>query len=188
MQLNLSTYLTILRLILTPFLIIFFYIPFRWSPIVCSLLFTTAALTDLFDGFFARLLKQKTKFGSFLDPVADKIIVNITLVLITEYYSIWWMTIPTIIIISREIFISALREWIATELNKKNIISVSYIGKSKTTFQMISLIGLLWHPNNIIEKISIALLYFSTILAFLSMLQYTFSGIKYTKNKIKYLK
>lgn len=182
MQLNIPTYLTIFRIILIPFLILFFYLPINYNRFVCVFLFIIAALTDCFDGFLARILHQKTKFGEFLDPVADKLIVITTLILITQYYSIWWMTLPTTTIIIREIIISSLREWMA-EIGKRNCISVSFFGKCKTLSQMISLTGLLWRPSVKIELFSIILLYFSAILTFFSMLQYFIISWNFLKNK-----
>ncbi|VAY02310.1 CDP-diacylglycerol--glycerol-3-phosphate 3-phosphatidyltransferase [Arsenophonus endosymbiont of Aleurodicus dispersus] len=171
MQLNIPTWLTIFRIILIPFFILFFYIPFYWAHFICAFLFIIAALTDWLDGFLARLWQQTTKFGTFLDPVADKIMVITALVLVTEYYHSWWGTLPTVTMIAREIIISSLREWMA-RVGTRSCIVVSWIGKFKTTTQMISLVGLLWHPNIQIEIIAIILLYFSAILTFWSMFKY----------------
>lgn len=171
MQLNIPTWLTLFRIILIPFFVLFFYFPFHWAPFVCTFLFVIAALTDWFDGFLARLWQQTTRFGAFLDPVADKIMVVTALVLVTEYYHTWWVTLPTVTMIAREIIISSLREWMA-EVGKRSCVAVSWIGKFKTAAQMLSLVGLLWHPNIQIEVIAIVLLYFAAILTFWSMFQY----------------
>ncbi len=173
MQFNIPNLLTFFRIILIPFLVLFFYFPFCGAPFICTFLFIIAALTDWFDGFLARFWQQTTKVGEFLDPLADKIMIVTALVLITEYYHIWWITLPTVIMIIREIIISSLREWMA-KLGQRNCISVSWMGKFKTSVQMIALIGLLSHPNFQIEIIAIILLYFSAILTFLSMLQYLY--------------
>ncbi|MGP1932906.1 MAG: CDP-diacylglycerol--glycerol-3-phosphate 3-phosphatidyltransferase [Arsenophonus sp. ET-YP4-MAG3] len=177
MQLNTPTLLTLFRIILIPFFVLFFYLPFYWAPFVCAFLFVIAALTDLFDGFLARLLQQTTKFGTFLDPVADKIMVVTALVLVTEYYHAWWITLPTVTMIIREITISSLRECM-TKIDKRSCVAVSWIGKFKTITQMISLVGLLWHPNIQVKVITIILLYFAVILTFWSMFQYLFSAKK----------
>ncbi|BGI50961.1 MAG: CDP-diacylglycerol--glycerol-3-phosphate 3-phosphatidyltransferase [Arsenophonus endosymbiont of Ceratovacuna japonica] len=178
MQLNIPTWLTLFRIILIPFFVLFFYLPFYWAPFISTFLFIISALTDWFDGFLARLYKQTTRFGAFLDPVADKIMVITALVLVTEYYNSLWVTIPIITIITREIIISSLREWMA-EVGKYNFITVSLIGKFKTSTQMISLIGLLWHPNIQIKIISIVFLYFTTILTFWSMFKYLLLVYRY---------
>nr|WP_314268232.1 CDP-diacylglycerol--glycerol-3-phosphate 3-phosphatidyltransferase [uncultured Moellerella sp.] len=171
MQLNIPTLLTLFRIGLIPFFVLAFYLPFTWAPFACALIFVIAAITDWFDGFLARLWKQTTKFGAFLDPVADKVMVAVALILVTEYYNVWWVTLPAATMIAREIIISSLREWMA-EIGKRSSVAVSWIGKFKTTAQMISLVGLLWRPNGEIVVASIILLYVAAILTFWSMFQY----------------
>ena len=171
MQFNIPTLLTLFRVILIPFFVLAFYLPFTWAPFVCALIFCIAAVTDWFDGFLARRWNQSTRFGAFLDPVADKVLVAIAMVLVTEHYHSWWVTLPAATMIAREIIISALREWMA-ELGKRSSVAVSWIGKFKTTAQMMSLVGLLWSPNPLIIHLSIALLYVAAILTFWSMFQY----------------
>ncbi|CAL1329521.1 CDP-diacylglycerol--glycerol-3-phosphate 3-phosphatidyltransferase [Candidatus Providencia siddallii] len=171
MKLNISTWLTLFRVILIPFFILFFYLSSRFGIFICLFIFIISSITDWFDGFLARQLNQTTKFGAFLDPVADKIIVLTALILLTESYSVWYVTLPALTMIGREIVVSSLREWMA-EVGKRHFISVSFIGKIKTTVQMISLIGLLWKPNLFIENFSIFLMYVATILTFWSMYRY----------------
>lgn len=171
MQLNIPILLTIFRVVLSPFLVLFFYLPFYWNNFVCVIIFIIAILTDWFDGFLARLLDQTTSFGAFLDPVADKLIVITTSILIIQYYNIWWITLPVFIIIARETIVSSLREWII-KFGKIEYFFVSKLAKYKTAFQMISLVGLLWHPNFQIEFFAIILLYLATFLTFLTMFQY----------------
>lgn len=171
MRLNLPTGLTLFRIALIPFFIIAFYLPFDKAPFVCAFLFVIASITDWFDGYLARKLKQTTRFGAFLDPVADKVLVSAALVLVVEYYHSWWISLPAIIMISREIVISALREWMA-EIGKRNSVAVSWIGKVKTTAQMFSLIALLWHPWLWAEIVGSIALYIAMILTFWSMYQY----------------
>ncbi|MCW2255207.1 CDP-diacylglycerol--glycerol-3-phosphate 3-phosphatidyltransferase [Providencia alcalifaciens] len=171
MKLNIPTWLTLFRVILIPFFVLAFYLPVSWGPFVSAFIFVIAAVTDWFDGYLARLWKQTTKFGAFLDPVADKVMVATALVLVTESFDIWYVTLPAAIMIAREIIISSLREWMA-EIGKRSSVAVSWIGKFKTTAQMMSLVGLLWRPNLLIENLSIALLYVAAILTFWSMYQY----------------
>ncbi|WP_226813621.1 CDP-diacylglycerol--glycerol-3-phosphate 3-phosphatidyltransferase [Candidatus Profftia lariciata] len=171
MRFNIPTLLTLFRIILIPFFILIFYLPFTWTPLVCALIFVFAAITDWFDGFLARKWKQTTRFGAFLDPVADKVIISTALVLISEYYHVWWITLPAATMITREIIISALREWMA-ELGKRNNIAVSWIGKIKTVSQMLSLIALLWRPDSYVVLAGVVAFYVSTILTFWSMFQY----------------
>ncbi|MGL4859366.1 MAG: CDP-diacylglycerol--glycerol-3-phosphate 3-phosphatidyltransferase [Enterobacteriaceae bacterium] len=171
MQLNIPTWLTLFRVALIPFFVLAFYLPFTWAPMLSASLFVIAAVTDWFDGFLARKLKQTTRFGAFLDPVADKVMVAAALVLVTEYYHSWWITIPAMTMIGREIIISALREWMA-ELGKRSNVAVSWVGKVKTLLQMLSLVGLLWRPVPYVEYMAIVALYIAMILTFWSMFQY----------------
>ena len=112
-----------------------------------------------------------TRFGAFLDPVADKVMVVAGLVLVVEYNHTFWITLPAIVVISREIIISALREWMA-ELGSRSKVAVSWLGKVKTTSQMLALGGLLWRYNVYMEVAAIILLYIAAILTIWSMLQY----------------
>src|SRR5437016_3797022 len=129
---NLPNILTLIRIAVIPFLVLVFYLPVSWGHIAAAMIFTLAAITDWLDGYLARSLKQATKLGAFLDPVADKLMVSIALVLIVGEpqfqfitlpsggYSIpiAAITIPAAIIVSREIIVSALREWMA-EIGKR---------------------------------------------------------------------
>lgn len=175
MQLNIPTWLTLFRVIMIPFFVLAFYIPLLGGPLVCSLLFVFAAATDWFDGFLARRWKQTTRFGAFLDPVADKVMVVMSLVLIAEHFHSWWITLPAATIITREIIISALREWMA-EIGKRSSIAVSWVGKIKTMAQMTALLALIWRPDEQVTIIGITALYIATILTFWSMLQYLYAA------------
>ncbi len=168
-------------MILIPFLIIAFYLPFQWSNFVATLIFFIACITDWFDGYLARKLHQITRFGAFLDPVADKVIVATALVLIVGYYHQIWITIPAIVMISREIIISALREWMA-EIGSRTTVAVSHLGKVKTTAQMLALGGLLWRYDAWMEYLSFVLLYIAAILTVWSMIQYLKAARTYFKS------
>ncbi|BET43231.1 MULTISPECIES: CDP-diacylglycerol--glycerol-3-phosphate 3-phosphatidyltransferase [Atlantibacter] len=171
MRINIPTLLTLFRVVLIPFFVLAFYLPFSWAPFVCAFIFLIAAVTDWFDGYLARRWNQSTRFGAFLDPVADKVLVGIAMVLVVEHYHSWWITLPAATMIAREIIISALREWMA-EIGKRARVAVSWIGKVKTTAQMVALIGLLWRPNIWIEYAGIALFFVAAVLTFWSMFQY----------------
>ncbi|CUX96357.1 CDP-diacylglycerol--glycerol-3-phosphate 3-phosphatidyltransferase [Candidatus Gullanella endobia] len=175
MQLNIPIWLTMFRVVMIPFFVLTFYLPFKWAPVSCALIFILASITDWFDGFLARRWKQTTRFGAFLDPVADKLIVAIALVLVTEHFHSWWITLTTATMIAREIIISALREWMA-EIGKRNNITVSWIGKVKTTSQMLALVALLWRPDEIVSGAGIAALYIAALLTFWSMFQYLYAA------------
>lgn len=143
---NLPNWLTLTRVILIPFCVALYFLPFWWGAIAASLVFSVAAITDWFDGYLARKLGLTTPLGAFLDPVADKLIVAAALVALVHVYGHIWMTLPAIVIVGREIVISALREWMAT-IGERTSVAVSMIGKVKTTFQMIAIILLLLLPH-----------------------------------------
>ncbi|MCC3701198.1 CDP-diacylglycerol--glycerol-3-phosphate 3-phosphatidyltransferase [Rouxiella badensis] len=175
MQFNIPTCLTLFRVAMIPFFVLAFYLPYVWAPAACALIFVLAAITDWFDGYLARRWKQTTRFGAFLDPVADKVLVAIALVLVAEYFHAWWITLPAATMIAREIIISALREWMA-EIGKRSSVAVSWIGKVKTMAQMLSLVALLWRPNDIAVGVGVVALYIAAVLTFWSMFQYLFAA------------
>ncbi len=142
MPLNIPNTLTLLRILLIPVLVVVFYLPFENHLLVAAAIFAVAAITDWLDGYLARRLQQTSPFGAFLDPVADKLMVAIALVLLVERHDTLLFTLAACVIIGREIVISALREWMA-ELGERTSVAVSYIGKVKTAFQMVAITGLL---------------------------------------------
>jgi len=170
-MLNIPNLLTLFRLALIPVFVVLFYLPFEWSNKWAAVAFVIAAVTDWFDGYLARRLGQTTPFGAFLDPVADKIMVSSALVLIVEHYNTPLVTIPALVMIGREILISALREWMA-ELGKRSSVAVGWVGKWKTTIQMMALTGLIWKEGEWMVWAADALLYLAVLLTFSSMLQY----------------
>lgn len=171
MKFNIPTILTLFRVILIPFFVLAFYLPFTWAPFITTAIFFIASITDWFDGYLARKWNQSTPFGAFLDPVADKIMVVAALVLVVEYQHTFWVTLPAIIMISREIIVSALREWMA-EIGDRSKVAVSWLGKIKTASQMLALGGLLWRYNVMMEIAAIVFLYIAAILTVWSMLLY----------------
>lgn len=191
-MLNLPNVLTLIRLGLIPVFIILFYLPSDRSNFYAAIIFIVAALTDLLDGYFARKLKLTTKFGAFLDPVADKIIVCTALVLIVEHYALYrdplypeigkFITIPAMIIVAREITVSALREWMA-ELGKRANVAVSWIGKWKTTIQLTAIAGLIWRHSEPVIYASVALLLLATVLTIWSMVMYLKAAWVYMKEE-----
>lgn len=169
---KLPNLLTLLRIVLIPVFILVYYLPYSWAPWLASGIFGLAAITDWFDGYLARRLNQGTPFGAFLDPVADKLMVAAALVVLVEAFASPLVTVPAIIIIGREIVISALREWMA-ELGKRASVAVSNIGKIKTTLQMISILILIAAPlESMLSWAGILALYGASILTLWSMLIY----------------
>lgn len=146
---NIPNILTSFRIFLIPVMVGLYYLPaeqYQWKFFATAFVFWFAALTDAADGYLARRLDQSTPFGAFFDPVADKVMVAVALVLVVDDYANYLVTIPAILIIGREIVVSALREWMAEQGKRANV-AVSMIGKYKTAAQMLAIIGLLWHPN-----------------------------------------
>ncbi len=143
LPMTLANQLTLMRIFLIPLFVVVFYLPFGWAHFVSSLIFSVAAITDWADGYVARKYNQSTPFGAFLDPVADKLMVAIALLLlVTLHHDSVWFVVAAAVIVGREIIISALREWMA-ELGQRASVAVSYIGKIKTTLQMTAIIVLL---------------------------------------------
>ncbi len=168
---NIPNILTLFRIALIPIFGVIFYLPWTWSYFSAAIVFILAAITDWFDGFLARKLNQTTKLGTFLDPVADKIMVASALVIIVEHYSSFFVTLPALIMICREIIISALREWMA-EIGQRGKVAVGQLGKWKTALQMVAITGLLWQYNIYMVWLAYFFLYAATILTFLSMNKY----------------
>jgi len=139
---NIPNLLTLFRLLLIPVFVTLFYLPYTWSYLASALVFALAALTDWLDGYLARKLGQSTSFGAFLDPVADKVMVAVVLVLMVERYATLGFALAAAVIVARELLISALREWMA-ELGQRAKVAVSMIGKVKTVFQMAAILILL---------------------------------------------
>ncbi len=174
MQWTIPNILTFLRIILIPVLVIVFYVPGQWSYQISALIFGLAAVTDWLDGYLARRLQQTSPFGAFLDPVADKLMVAVALVLLVQDNPSPLFAVPAAIIIGREIVISALREWMS-EIGARTKVAVSVIGKVKTTLQMIAILLLLYKipvgplPTH---AVGVVLLYIAAILTLWSMFVY----------------
>ncbi len=174
MKLTLPTIITLFRIFLIPVFVVVFYLPLPWAYTAAALIFTLASITDWIDGYLARVLNQESAFGAFLDPVADKLMVVVAIILLVEVNPSPWVAIPSIIIISREITVSALREWMA-ELGSRATIKVSFIGKAKTTAQLISLILMIYHQPLFslpVYEIGLGLFYLAAFLTLYSMILY----------------
>jgi CDP-diacylglycerol--glycerol-3-phosphate 3-phosphatidyltransferase len=186
---NWPNVLTFGRIAAIPLLVIFFYLPFHWAHMAATVVFMAASFTDWLDGYLARYLQQTTKLGAFLDPVADKLMVSIALMLIVAEQTFKYVdvpggklmivpaaaiTIPAMIIVAREIVVSALREWMA-EVGKRAHVVVSSLGKVKTAVQMLAILVLLYCDNTTNTTLiftGVAMLYLSALLTIWSMLIY----------------
>ena len=143
MTLTIPTWLTLARIALIPVLVVMYYLEYRWSNVAATAVFVAAAATDWLDGWIARRYRQFSKFGAFLDPVADKLMVSTALVITVQYHHTVWMALWAAVIIGREIAVSALREWMA-EVGQRAKVAVATVGKIKTVVQMVALGFLLY--------------------------------------------
>ncbi|HET8897763.1 MAG TPA: CDP-diacylglycerol--glycerol-3-phosphate 3-phosphatidyltransferase [Rhodanobacteraceae bacterium] len=149
MRINLPTWLTLFRVLLLPVMVLVYYshamfepIPLRFANIGAAVVFVLAAVTDWFDGYLARRWSQTSAFGAFLDPVADKLMVAVTLFLLVQSHHTPLLAITAAVIVGREIGISALREWMA-EIGQRARVGVAMLGKAKTMMQMVAIVALL---------------------------------------------
>ncbi|OGT26674.1 MAG: CDP-diacylglycerol--glycerol-3-phosphate 3-phosphatidyltransferase [Gammaproteobacteria bacterium RIFCSPLOWO2_02_FULL_42_14] len=171
---NVALLLTWLRILTIPFILLIYLLPFSFSHPLAAILFALSAFTDWLDGYLARSLSQMTEFGAFLDPVADKLLVAISLVMILSSHLIPFLAIPAAVIVGREIAISALREWMSA-IGKRAGVVVSWIAKVKTSIQMLALVMLIWYYPGAslwIKWIGLLLLYAAAMLTLWSMYVY----------------
>jgi CDP-diacylglycerol--glycerol-3-phosphate 3-phosphatidyltransferase len=170
--------ITLFRVILIPVFVVVYFLDWRWAHEAGAFIFWLAAITDWFDGYLARKLQQSTPFGAFLDPVADKLIVGAALLMITHSYATLWITLPSVALLVREIYVSALREWMGSN-GVRDAVKVLFIGKAKTTAQMLALIGLLSGLETFMGfpiywvTLGYILLYIAAVLSIWSMIVYT---------------
>jgi CDP-diacylglycerol--glycerol-3-phosphate 3-phosphatidyltransferase len=171
---NLPNTLTWLRILMIPGVVVLYYLPFWWAHPAAGVGFALAGITDTLDGYFARKLGLTSRLGAFLDPVADKLIVAAALVLIVSQDSRWFVVIMAIVIIGREIAVSALREWMA-EIGARGRIKVSQLAKYKTIMQITGLSMMLFHHPLLgiaIYKLGVVLTAIAAVLTLWSMILY----------------
>jgi len=177
MPLNVPNLLTWLRIMTIPLVIGVFYVPEPWlsswhQNLIATTLFIAAAITDWLDGYLARRLNQTSAFGAFLDPVADKLMVAAALIVL-----VWLQradAIIAVVIIGREIVISAMREWMA-KIGQSKSVAVNFLGKVKTISQMVAVPLLLYHePIGVFDaqRIGAWLIFLAAILTLVSMVNY----------------
>ncbi|MEJ2361300.1 MAG: CDP-diacylglycerol--glycerol-3-phosphate 3-phosphatidyltransferase [Gammaproteobacteria bacterium] len=173
--LNVPNTITLFRIVLIPIFIFAFFLPdFSWKHLLLTALFFVAGISDWFDGYLARALKQQSAFGAFLDPVADKLMVATAMALLVSRHPGALMALPAVVIIGREIAVSALREWMA-KLGETTKVKVSYIGKVKTFTQLWAIGFLLYQqPIGHFQPMIVGyiLLYVAAILTLWSMFVY----------------
>jgi len=177
MPLNVPILLTWLRILTIPLVIGVFYVPEVWlsswrQNLIATSLFIAAAITDWLDGYLARRLNQTSAFGAFLDPVADKLMIAAALIVL-----VWLQRVDAIIavvIIGREIAVSAMREWMA-KIGQSKSVAVNFLGKIKTISQMIAVPLLLYHERIGVlspQRVGTWLIYVAAILTLVSMFYY----------------
>lgn len=187
MPFNLPNALTWLRILLIPVFVLFYYLPDAWMErqsvnLTAAAIFGLAAITDWLDGYLARKLNQMSAFGAFLDPVADKLMVAAALILLLQLGRV--DAIVALIIIGREIAISALREWMAGAGRGKNV-AVSFIGKLKTASQMVAILLLLYYEPIAgldTQLIGTWLIYLAALMTVASMIYYIVHAYKAGRN------
>jgi CDP-diacylglycerol--glycerol-3-phosphate 3-phosphatidyltransferase len=171
---NLPNALTWLRILMIPAILVLFNLPYWWKDPAACAAFALAGITDSLDGYYARKWGQTSRLGAFLDPVADKLIVTAALVLIVSKDPRWFVVIAAIVIIGREIAVSALREWMA-EIGARGRIKVSIWGKYKTVMQIVGLSLLLYRRDLFgmpIYELGLALTGVAAVLTLWSMILY----------------
>ncbi|MGQ0700924.1 MAG: CDP-diacylglycerol--glycerol-3-phosphate 3-phosphatidyltransferase [Panacagrimonas sp.] len=174
MPLTIPNVLTLLRIAVIPIVLGLFFVDWPHGRQAAAVLFAVAAITDWFDGWLARQLGQTSKFGAFLDPVADKLLVAVSLVMLLQQEPGGLMAVLVAVIIGREITISALREWMA-ELGARTSVAVGMVGKVKTAFQMVAIWLMLWQEPIFglpIYRMGFGLLFVAAALTVYSMAVY----------------
>jgi len=174
MKITLPTAITLFRVALIPLFVVVFYLPFSWANVAATSIFFVASVSDWVDGYLARIMKQESSFGAFLDPVADKLMVVVIIILLVEAHPSIYIALPAVIIVAREISISALREWMA-QLGSSTTLQVSFIGKAKTVAQMLALGFMIFSEPLMglpIFDIGLLLFYWAAFLTILSMIIY----------------
>ncbi len=183
---NIPNVLTLSRIFFIPVLVFLYYMQNTYYEYFITfnnllvIVFILASITDYLDGYLARKLQENTKLGAFLDPVADKLLMSTALIILVDDYHNLTILLPAIIIIIREISVSALREWMS-RVGKNNSTVVSYVGKVKTFIQMIAIVILLYKQL----ILGTTIYYLGIILLYIAMFLTIWSGVVYLKNAVK---
>lgn len=189
MRINLPTWLTLFRVALLPVMVLAFYLPFAGHNITAAVVFVLAAVTDWLDGWLARRMRATSAFGAFLDPVADKLMVAVTLFMLVEAHYGGWsgvlMAITGAVIVGREISVSALREWMA-QIGMRATVKVAMIGKLKTVMQMVALVVLIMQHDKSAE--ALRLYHIGESLLVIAGILTIWSGLHYLRAAWPYLR
>ena len=172
---NIPNAITTFRIVLIPVFIAAFYLPYTWASALATFIFWFAAITDWLDGYLARKLDQQSSIGAFIDPLADKLmVISALLIILAKHPENNWLLLSSLIIISREVFISSLREWMSN-MGKGQDVAVSFFGKVKTVAQMSALLFLIYEHDIFglpTYTFGVGLLVWSAILTLVSMAVY----------------
>ena len=177
---NWANLITYFRMLLIPMVVLSYYSELQYANMLAAMLFALASLSDWLDGYLARRLNQTSEFGAFLDPVADKLLVVTVLIMLVGELNP--LLAPTIVIIAREVLISALREWMATR-GHREAVAVAFSGKLKTTFQMIAIVTLIL----VTESSPDWLLMTGFVMIYIAALLSLYSALHYFKAARPYL-
>ncbi|MFT5162350.1 MAG: CDP-diacylglycerol--glycerol-3-phosphate 3-phosphatidyltransferase [Alteromonadaceae bacterium] len=191
-MLTIPNIITLVRVALIPVFLIVYYIKDPWlsfGPLWgvnfgAAFIFWFAGVSDAVDGYLARKLNQSTPFGAFLDPIADKVMVTAGFFIVVEYYQSPWITVPAVAMVSREIIMSGLREWMS-RLGLGDVVAVSQAGKAKTVAQMLALIALIWDFNDILTGLAFGYYYLAFILTMWSVYEYFIAAWPHLKADTK---
>lgn len=170
---TIANWLTFFRILCVPLIFVAFYGLPNGQAIAVGI-FVLAGASDFFDGYIARHFEQGSELGAFLDPVADKLMVASCLLLLTESYASLWILLPSAIIIAREIYVSAIREWMAGK-SLSNLVQVTFIAKCKTTAQMTAIVCLLYAApswDGFFANVGVLMLYIAALLTAWTGLEY----------------
>jgi CDP-diacylglycerol--glycerol-3-phosphate 3-phosphatidyltransferase len=185
LRINLPTWLTLFRVLLLPVMVLVFYshdmipaIPLRAANIATVIVFALASVTDWLDGWIARRFHMESAFGAFLDPVADKLMIAVTLFLLVQSHHTWLLAVASAVIVGREISVSALREWMAF-VGERGRVKVKWIGKFKTVMQIIAILILLWERNP--DATFLRVWYAGEVLLVIAAILTIWSGLAYMK-------
>lgn len=187
MRINLPTWLTLFRMMLLPVMVVVFYshdaipaIPLRAANIGAVVIFALAAITDWLDGWIARRWHMESAFGAFLDPVADKLMMAVTLFVLVQSHPTALLAVTSAVIVGREIAVSALREWMAFVGERKRV-TVQWIGKFKTVMQIVAILILLWERDKNATSTFLRVWYVGEVLLVVAAILTIWSGLAYMK-------
>lgn len=181
MKLNISNILTLSRILVIPIIVGCIYLKSPWYGWMAFILFCIASITDYFDGYIARIRNEVSNLGTFLDPIADKLLVAAVILILTSKEIITdWETIPALIILLREIAVSGLREYLA---GIKISVPVSKIAKLKTTLQLLALAILILSESGISI---IPILFIGKIALWSAGILTLYTGYDYLKSGLKH--